>query len=165
MTRREQAIEAASEALHADNCPEGDEHDGCDCADWVREAEVALTAALAVILPVVPNTVEALDQLPDGAVIRGVGHGGYATVFELVDGGWRITGSATWRKTAALVQYARWCDGITEWVVLHWRNEAGGAAGTREDAPRIAQEAEGALGDAPDPARPVNPKPESEGTR
>ena len=58
----------------------------------------------------------------------------------------------------------RQSDGITEWVVLYWRNEAGGAAGTREDAPRIAQEAEGA-GDAPDPARPVNPKPESEGTR
>ena len=27
---------------------------------------------------VVPNTAEALDQLPDGTVIRGVGHGGYA---------------------------------------------------------------------------------------
>ena len=55
MTRREQAVEAASEALHADNCPEGDEHDGCDCSDWAREARVALEAALPHLQPTIPT--------------------------------------------------------------------------------------------------------------
>ncbi|SKF61471.1 Uncharacterised protein [Mycobacteroides abscessus subsp. abscessus] len=41
----EAEVRAASEALHADNCPEDDEHRGCTCGDWDREALIALRAA------------------------------------------------------------------------------------------------------------------------
>ena len=43
------AIYAAGQALHADACTEGDPHDGCDCGDWDREAEIAVRAALPSI--------------------------------------------------------------------------------------------------------------------
>ena len=43
------AIYAAGRALHADACTEGDPHDGCDCGDWDREAEIAVRAALPSI--------------------------------------------------------------------------------------------------------------------
>lgn len=43
----DKAVEAAADALHADNCPE-DMHD-CVCSDWAREAEIALEAAAPVI--------------------------------------------------------------------------------------------------------------------
>ena len=43
------AIYAAGEALHVDACTEGDPHDGCDCGDWDREAEIAVRAALPSI--------------------------------------------------------------------------------------------------------------------
>ena len=52
-----------------------------------------------------------------------------------------------------------------EWTVLYLGDEAGNAAGSRDVPSRIAQEAKGALGDTPSPARPANPKPESEETR
>ena len=72
MTRRDDAIKAAGLALHCDACT-NDGHDGCDTSDWDREAETALDAALAVLHPTVPNTTEALDQLPVGTVIRADG--------------------------------------------------------------------------------------------
>lgn len=43
------AIYAAGQALHVDACTEGDPHDGCDCGDWDREAEIAVRAALPSI--------------------------------------------------------------------------------------------------------------------
>ena len=60
----EAAIEAASLALHCDACTD-DEHDACDRADWAREAEIALRAALPHLQPTIPNTAEALDALAE----------------------------------------------------------------------------------------------------
>ena len=51
------AIYAAGEALHVDACTEGDPHDGCDCGDWDREAEIAVRAAL-------PSIAHARDDVP-----------------------------------------------------------------------------------------------------
>lgn len=124
MNRREQAIEAASEALRADNCPD-DEY--CTCSSWVREAEIALNAALAVLQPVVPNTHEALDALPVGSVIRGVptrpwGPGCTtppSSVNERFPRCWLDVRGDEGYTTDELVHDADRC-GITEWTVLHW---------------------------------------------
>ena len=51
------AIYAAGQALHVDACTEGDPHDGCDCGDWDREAEIAVRAAL-------PSIAHARDDVP-----------------------------------------------------------------------------------------------------
>lgn len=72
LTIPDEAVEAAAEALHADGCPECAEGDSERCPGWdmTREAEVALTAALPILHPTIPNTVEALEQLPEGSIIR-----------------------------------------------------------------------------------------------
>ena len=55
------AIYAAGQALHVDACTEGDPHDGCDCGDWDREAEIAVRAALPSIV---------IAQAIDAAIAR-----------------------------------------------------------------------------------------------
>ena len=70
MTRRDDAIDAICDAL------DNHGHNGIDCRpDKPLDvtAETALDAALAVLQPTVPNTAEALDQLPVGTVIRADG--------------------------------------------------------------------------------------------
>ena len=61
------AIYAAGQALHVDACTEGDPHDGCDCGDWDREAEVAVRAALPSIehqlRELIAQAIEALPNL------------------------------------------------------------------------------------------------------
>ena len=61
------AIYAAGQALHADACTEGDPHDGCDCGDWDREAEIAVRAALPSIehqlRELIAQAIEALPNL------------------------------------------------------------------------------------------------------
>lgn len=61
------AIYAAGQALHADACTEGDPHDGCDCGDWDREAEIAVRAALPSIehqlRELIAQAIEALPKL------------------------------------------------------------------------------------------------------
>ena len=44
----DEAVEAAAEALRADNCPH-DHPDDCDCSAWDREAEIALQAAAGTL--------------------------------------------------------------------------------------------------------------------
>ena len=61
------AIYAAGQALHVDACTEGDPHDGCDCGDWDREAEIAVRAALPSIehqlRELIAQAIEALPNL------------------------------------------------------------------------------------------------------
>ena len=104
MTRRDDAIKAAGLALHCDACT-NDGHDGCDTSDWDREAETALDAALAVLQPTVPNTAEALDQLPDGTIIRS--HKG--TVAERDESYWWVSGDEAWTvDELAAHHHPRW---------------------------------------------------------
>lgn len=60
------AIYAAGQALHVDACTEG-AHDGCDCGDWDREAEIAVRAALPSIehqlRELIAQAIEALPNL------------------------------------------------------------------------------------------------------
>ena len=86
-----------------------------------------LTAALPILHPTIPNTVEALEALPVDAVVRGCGELGAYTAIRacwlgidlwLDDNGdpWLVDGLAD--RTSSL-------HGITEWTVL-W--PLGGAA-------------------------------------
>ena len=113
MSRRDDAIEAAGLALHCDACT-NDGHDGCDTSDWDREAETALDAALAVLQPVVPNTAEALDQLPDGTIIRS--HEG--TVAERDESYWWALGDEAWWTTRQLTGAA--VSAPASWTILWW---------------------------------------------
>ena len=73
MTRRDDATKAAARALWATGGTDWDEANA-DERQYHRDcAETALDAALAVLHPTVPNTTEALDQLPVGTVIRADG--------------------------------------------------------------------------------------------
>ena len=68
------AIYAAGQALHVDACTEGDPHDGCDCGDWDREAEIAVRAALPSIehqlRELIAQAIEALPNLSVALVIQ-----------------------------------------------------------------------------------------------
>ena len=123
LTIPDEAVEAAAEALHADGCPECAEGDSERCPGWdmTREAEVALTAALPILHPAIPNTVEALEELPIGSVIRGNDADGPVAERETSDE-WAIWDRSC--TTPQLVGLGQRHD-ITEWTVL-W--PLGGAA-------------------------------------
>ena len=77
-------------------------------------ANAALAAALPHMHPTVPNEAEALDALPDGAVIRGMNDDG-AVVAENWWGTWRATGGYYSYSSSEWVSY--WRD-IATWTVL-----------------------------------------------
>lgn len=83
MSRRDEAVEAARLAIH--QALASDWMSVVKALDGSQEqyealladiANAALTAALAVLHPTVPNSVEALDTLPRGTVLRGEDHEG-----------------------------------------------------------------------------------------
>lgn len=122
-----EAIEAAGRALHLDSCTD-DEHDTCDVGDWDREARLALTAALPILHPTIPNTVEALEALPVDAVIRGYGElGAYTAIHVRWLGSdlWLNDNGEPWRADGLADRRDSTLHGITEWTVL-W--PLGGAA-------------------------------------
>ena len=86
-----------------------------------KAAADALTAALPILHPTIPNTVEALEQLPDGAILRA--ELGSGAISATRDGDkWGTAGSG-WLHTSD--ELARHYSRITEWTVL-W--PLGGAA-------------------------------------
>ena len=124
LTIPDEAVAAAAEALHADGCPECAEGDSERCPGWdmTREAEVALTAALPHLHPTIPNPVDGLDALPEGAVIRGELLPGVAIVCEKWADRWLVTGEPESYDSRDLARV--WQD-IATWTVL-W--PLGGAA-------------------------------------
>ena len=115
MTRRDDAIEAAARALwatggtdwHEANADERHYHRDC--------AETALDAALAVLQPTIDNTVEALDALPIGTVLRS----GEYLARRMRPGYWAYTDGfmVTTRLTYALAPT------VTEWTVIYQPEE------------------------------------------
>ena len=118
MSRRDEAVEAGARAiLHGATIDgfyaQGDwEAAGYDVQQSMRKASSdALDAALAVLRPTVPNSVEALDALPRGTVLRGEGHEGTP---------WLVSLTPAF-DSAQSVPY--WRDmGIDSWQVL-WMPE------------------------------------------
>ena len=106
------AIDAASLALHLDACTD-DEHDACDGSDWEREAKVALEAALPHLQPTIPNTVDALDALTVGSVIRAEYPDG-TYVAELAQEGWDLAGYSYPSSAGNLAAIV----GVTEWTIV-----------------------------------------------
>ena len=84
-------------------------------------AVAALSAAMPLLHPTIPNTVEGLDALPDEAVIRGMSDDG-AVVAEKWRGTWLATGESESYDSRDLARV--WQD-IATWTVL-W--PLGGAA-------------------------------------
>ena len=105
MTRRDDAIKAAARALWATGGTSWEEANA-DEREYHRDcAEAALDAALAVLQPTVPNTAEALDQLPDGTIIRS--HEG--TVAERDESYWWVSGDEAWTvDELAAHHHPRW---------------------------------------------------------
>lgn len=69
-----EAIRAASPALHVDACTE-DDHAACDGGDWEREAKTAIDAALPalrrMILAEVDHTIATMPPIRLGDTFRG----------------------------------------------------------------------------------------------
>ena len=115
MTSRDAAIEAAARALWATggtdwyeaNADERHYHRDC--------AETALDAALAVLQPTIDNTVEALDKLPVGTVLRG-DDGSVRT--RAPGGGWVKGAPLTGVRTVDLVNIGTY-KRVTEWLVIY----------------------------------------------
>ena len=84
-------------------------------------ARAALEAALPILHPTIPNTVEALDTLPDGAILRAELGSGAITATREGDE-WGTAGNG-WLHTSD--ELARYYSRITAWTVL-W--PLGGAA-------------------------------------
>ena len=84
-------------------------------------AAAALTATLAILHPTIPNTIEALGALPDGAILRAKLGSGAITATREGDE-WGTAGNG-WLHTSD--ELARHYSRITEWTVL-W--PLGGAA-------------------------------------
>ena len=80
-----------------------------------KAAAVALTAALPILHPTIPNTVEALEALPDGAIIRGEFPFGGADVWVKWQDDWLLTGGVALSDASYLAEVWRV---ITEWTVL-----------------------------------------------
>lgn len=114
MNITEAAIDAASLALHCDACTD-DEHDACDRSDWAREAEIALRAALPHLQPTIPNTVEPLDRLPVGTIIRGETGSARGTLVAeaAAEGDWEIAGYDEPWLTDGLARFH-----VAEWTVV-----------------------------------------------
>ena len=83
-------------------------------------AQAALTAALAVLQPTVPNKVEALDALPVGTVLRGDAREEGVIVAHLTCLGW-TEGEVPYDSTRLLFRHADLL-GIDSWRVL-WTPE------------------------------------------
>lgn len=115
MTRRDDAIEAAARALWDTGGTDWNEANA-DERHYHRDcAEVALNAALAVLHPTIPNTVEALHDLPIGTVIRS----DEDSVAERAEGYWWVTGVEAWWATRQLTGVVI-TSTPTAWTVLWW---------------------------------------------
>ena len=88
---------------------------------WQHAARRTLAEVVPVLHPTIPNTVEALGALPDGAILRAeLGSGAISATRE--GDKWGTSGSG-WLHTSD--ELARHYSRITEWTVL-W--PLGGAA-------------------------------------
>ena len=82
-------------------------------------ARSALEAALPILHPQIPNTVEALEALPEGSVIQTVGTTLADTcVYTRWSYGWAGAGSYAVPTTSELVAYAEAELGLQGWIVL-----------------------------------------------
>ena len=102
MSRRDEAAEAMAEAMDTAYNPDLYPIMTAMFRDY---AETALDAALAVLHPTVPNSVEVLDALPRGTVLRGEDHEGtpwMASLTPVFDSAqsvpyWRNMGITSWQ--------------------------------------------------------------------
>ena len=101
----EAAIRAAGHALRT--------RSGVDFDGWDGEAEIALRAALPHLQPTVPNTVDALDALTVGSVIRAECPDG-TYVAELAQEGWDLAGYSYPSSAGNLAAIV----GVTEWTIV-----------------------------------------------
>lgn len=102
------AIYAAGQALHVDACTEGDPHDGCDCGDWDREAEIAVKAALLSIEHQLRELIaQAIEALPN----LSVNHFGTRPLPDLIrkDTAARIAGTSRAAYMVPLIKMRRFC--------------------------------------------------------
>lgn len=119
LTIPDEAVEAAASTYYV--APdEGvswerlDEAAPCLANSIRRYMHRALTAALPILHPTIPNTVEALDALPDGAILRA--ELGSGAISATRDGDkWGTAGSG-WLHISD--ELARHYSRITEWTVL-----------------------------------------------
>lgn len=119
MSKRDEAIEAIAKALDTNWDPDYPVME----AMFRDYAEIALEAALAVLHPHVPNTVEALDALPVGTVLRGVDQDGDLTVaMRSATGDWVSIGASLEAETDAMQTHGH-DYGITEWTVIYHPEE------------------------------------------
>ena len=131
-----EAVEAASNAIHralasdwmaVANALAASDDDVSDAYPRLLHdlARAALTAALPILHPTIPNTVEALGALPLRSVAQGVDDDGdVVLIFHDDLGDWGCLGDGEAYPTAQAVALAENL-GITEWTVL-W--PLGGAA-------------------------------------
>ena len=101
----EAAIRAAGHALRT--------RAGVDFDGWDGEAEIALRAALPHLQPTIPNTVDALDALTVGSVIRAEYPDG-TYVAELAQEGWDLAGYSYPSSAGNLAAIV----GVTEWTII-----------------------------------------------
>ena len=114
MTRRDDAIEAAAREIDPDAWEGAAALKVARRAFALEHAAVTLNAALAVLQPTVPNTAEALDQLPDGTIIRS--HDG--TVAEHDESYWWALGDESWWTTRQLTGAT--VPAPASWTILWW---------------------------------------------
>ena len=88
----------------------------------VTYALIEIDAALKVLQPTVPNTVEALKSLPIGTVIRGIDYGGEPWVnWQLWQGVWYDGES---KREDSLLVHLSPTLGIDEWQVIYMPEDA-----------------------------------------
>ncbi len=126
MSRRDEAVEAAARAIFEEqqDLEQDDSWDDDIPEDWRDEwlyvARAAITEALAVLQPTVPNEVEALEALPVGTVLRGDAREEGVIVAHLTRLGW-TEGEVPYDSTRLLFRHADLL-GIDSWQVL-WMPE------------------------------------------
>ena len=108
MSTRDEAVEAMAEAMDTAYSPDRYPIMTAMFRDY---ADTALDAALAVLHPTVPNSVEVLDALPRGTVLRGEDHEGTPWLVSLTPAFDSAQSVPCWRDM-----------GIDSWQVL-WTPE------------------------------------------
>ena len=117
MTIPDEAVEAALWAW-IESAAEGVTHENVSPLVLDRNrprAAAALEAAMSHLHHQIPNTVEALEALPDGAIIRGEFPFGGADVWVKWQDDWLLSGGVALSDASYLAEVWRV---ITEWTVL-----------------------------------------------